>query len=78
MVETIKGRVFEIGIVWGSQAEAPSGLARSLIIEIEVIGGACAALSGLARPFIIGIEVIGAAKRRSESPERAQHNSPGR
>ena len=57
MVETIKGRVFEIAIVWGSQAEAPSGLARPPIIEIEVIG---------------------AAKRRSESPERAQHNSPGR
>ena len=57
MVETIKGRVFEIAIVWGSQAEAPSGLAR---------------------PFIIEIEVVGAAKRRSESPEMAQHNSPGR
>ena len=57
MVESIKGRVFEIAIVWGSQAAAPSGLAR---------------------PFIIRIEVIGAAKRRSESPERAQHNSPGR
>ena len=39
MLETIKGRVFEIAIVWGSQAEAPSGLARSLIIEIEVVGG---------------------------------------
>ena len=78
MVETIKGRVFEIAIVWGSQAEAPSGLARPFIIGIEVMGGACAAPSGLARPPIIGIEVVWAAKRRSESPERAQHNSPGR
>ena len=45
MVETIKGRVFEIAIVWGSQAEAPSGLARPFIIGIEVIGG------GLCGPF---------------------------
>ena len=37
MVETIKGRVFKIAIVWGNQAAAPSGLARSLIIEIEVV-----------------------------------------
>ena len=78
MVETIKGRVFEIAIVWGSQAEVPSGLARPFIIGIEVIGAACSALSGLARPPIIEIEVMGAAKRRSESLERAQHNSPGR
>ena len=44
MVETIKGRVFEIAIVWGSQAEAPSGLARPPIIEIEVV-------RGLVRPY---------------------------
>ena len=39
MVESIKGRVFEIAIVWGSQAEVLSGLARPFIIEIEVVGG---------------------------------------
>ena len=44
MVETIKGRVFEIAIVWGSEAAAPSGLARPFIIGIEGIGG-------LVRPF---------------------------
>ena len=44
MLETIKGRVFEIAIVWGSQAEALSGLARPPIIEIEVMGGGQAAV----------------------------------